>query len=138
MSPSSSYHSASRLSAASPTSSVASPTMSLTLEADHHSRDSGVASGSIPCNNNRNQLSAVSLVDMSHQAVFPTSDEMPTDLSVSQIIMPKSNMLHNKCNNNNNNKHQYILLTLSKSPSSPQQHHHQQTAHNSSSNSIII
>ncbi|XP_075149985.1 Kruppel homolog 1 [Haematobia irritans] len=123
MSPSSSYASASRLSAGSPTSSVASPTMSLSMETDHHSRDSGVASGSTPTSSATRQLAAATLMDMSNQGNFAMADEMPTDLSVG----PQQHH-HNQANNHmdSNGQHHvnYPYQSSSPPPHTQQYHHH--------------
>ncbi|XP_013113440.2 Krueppel homolog 1 [Stomoxys calcitrans] len=141
MSPSSSYASASRLSAGSPTSSVASPTMSLGMETDHHSRDSGVASGSTPTSSATRQLAAATLMDMSNQANFPLADEMPTDLSVGQQQQHHHSQ-HNQHNQPNHLEQQHVNYHYQSSspPTSqtPTHYHYVQTTHNSASTPLDL
>lgn len=84
------------------------------METDHHSRDSGVASGSIPTSHSTRHLAAATLMDMSHQGSFPTAEEMPTDLSITQ-------QSHQHHMDQNSQQQQHVTYHYQNSPPSPQQ-----------------
>lgn len=94
------------------------------METDHHSRDSGVASGSIPTSSVTRQLAAASLLDMSHQGNFPIADEMPTDLSVGQ----QNHHQHNMDQHNNQHHVDYHYQSSPPSPQAQQQYHYMSTS----------
>uniref|UniRef100_A0A1A9V173 C2H2-type domain-containing protein n=1 Tax=Glossina austeni TaxID=7395 RepID=A0A1A9V173_GLOAU len=83
MSPSPTYASTSRHSAGSPTFSAASPTMSITIENEHYSRESGLMThpyGRQLASHN----TTTTLIELKSPNVYhsPVIDDMPTDLSI--------------------------------------------------------